>query len=209
MLAEANPTIAFNDIVKAQLAEANVRMVQPLAAWSRANHSDYLLKLTCPFHDEIPDFFRCYVKAFAREDADTLSELWDEVGLFPTPTGNFAMSRSSFRDHCATLFGFYRAQGVVRPQGTLMFADELFPGVAQARMAYRMIGVDDTPVAEWEHVYVLRRTDTWRVSLTIADGEMAAWTAKGVKLWSNLPFDNHQITSFAVAKVTTYARSIF
>ena len=49
-------------------------------------------------------------------------------------------------------------------------------------MAYRMMGADDAPVAEWEHVYVLRHTDTWRVSLTIADGEMAAWTAKGIQL---------------------------
>lgn len=32
MLAEANPTIGFNDIVKAQLAEASIRLVQPLAA---------------------------------------------------------------------------------------------------------------------------------------------------------------------------------
>ena len=32
MLAEANPTTTFSDIVKAQLAEANVRLVQPLAA---------------------------------------------------------------------------------------------------------------------------------------------------------------------------------
>ena len=32
MLAEANPTLPFNDIVKAQLAEADVRLVQPLAA---------------------------------------------------------------------------------------------------------------------------------------------------------------------------------
>jgi len=135
-----------------------------------------------PFHDEITDFFGRYVDAFAREDADILSELWDEVGLFPTPSGNFAMPRSAFRDHCATLFSFYRAQGVVRPEGALLSADELFPGVAQARIAYRMMGADDAPVAEWEHVYVLRRTDIWRVSLTIADAEMAAWTAKGVQL---------------------------
>lgn len=49
-------------------------------------------------------------------------------------------------------------------------------------MAYRMMGADGALVAEWDHVYVLRCTDTWRVSLTIADGEMAAWTAKGVQL---------------------------
>ena len=133
-------------------------------------------------HDEIAEFFGRYLDAFAYEDAVRLSELWDEVGLFPTPTGNFAMSRSVFRDHCATLFGFYRGQGVVRPEGALLSVNELFPSIAQARMAYRMMGADEVSVAEWEHVYILRRTDAWRVSLTIADGELAAWTAKGVQL---------------------------
>lgn len=70
----------------------------------------------------------------------------------------------------------------MRPEGTLLSAGELFPSVGQARMAYRMMGADDTPVAEWEHVYILRRTDAWRVSLTIADGEIAVWIAKGVQL---------------------------
>ena len=32
MLAEANPTMAFNDIVNAQLAEADVRLVAAVAA---------------------------------------------------------------------------------------------------------------------------------------------------------------------------------
>jgi hypothetical protein len=90
--------------------------------------------------------------AFVREDADTLSEIWDAVALFPTSNGNFAMARSAFRDHCATLFSFYRAQGVVRPEGAVLSAEELFPGFAQARTAYRMVGADGVPMAEWEHV---------------------------------------------------------
>ena len=49
-------------------------------------------------------------------------------------------------------------------------------------MAYRMLGEGDELVAEWEHVYILRRTDRWRVSLTIADGEMAAWAARGAHI---------------------------
>ena len=49
-------------------------------------------------------------------------------------------------------------------------------------MAYRMHGEGDTIVAEWEHVYILRRSDAWRVSLTIADGEMAAWAALGAQM---------------------------
>jgi len=131
--------------------------------------------------DEIAAFFASYVDAFARNDADALSELWEPVGLFPSPTGNFAMDRRRFRDHCVTLMAFYRRQGVVRPVGELLAATELFPDVAEARMAYRMLGKDDELIAEWEHVYILRRTDQWRVTLTIADAEMAAWTARGAQ----------------------------
>jgi hypothetical protein len=134
------------------------------------------------FHDEIAGFFVEYLNAFTRNDVDALSELWDTVGLFPSPTGNFAMERQAFRDHCVTLMDFYRQQGMVRPEGELLSATELFPNVAQIRMAYRMHGERDKLVAEWEHVCILRRSDRWRVSLTIADGEMAAWAAKGAQL---------------------------
>lgn len=134
------------------------------------------------FQNEMAQFFADYVDAFSRNDADALSELWDAVGLFPSPNGNFAMPRQAFRDHCITLMNFYRQQGVVRPEATLLNTTELFPGVAEARLAYRMIGESERLVAEWEHVYILRRTDRWRVSLTIADGEMVAWGVAGVSL---------------------------
>ena len=131
--------------------------------------------------DEISAFFVSYIDAFARDDADALSESWDTVGLFPSPSGNFAMERQDFRDHCVTLMDFYRRQGVVRPEGELRSVEELFPGVVQARLAYRMLGQGDDVIAAWDHVYILRRTDRWRVSLTIADGEMAAWAAIGAQ----------------------------
>lgn len=134
------------------------------------------------FRDEIDQFFADYIDAFTRRDADALSALWDSVGLFPSPSGNFAMPRDAFRDHCVTLMDFYQQQGVVQPVGEVLSADELFPAVAQARIAYRMLGHQGKLIAEWEHVYILRRSDRWRVSLTIADGEMAAWTALGVHL---------------------------
>ena len=41
--------------------------------------------------DDVRAFFASYIDAFARNDADALSVSWDEVGLFPSPTGNFAM----------------------------------------------------------------------------------------------------------------------
>ncbi|QMW21579.1 nuclear transport factor 2 family protein [Sandaracinobacteroides saxicola] len=132
--------------------------------------------------NEIAAFFAEYIEAFARNDPDALSELWEPVGLFPSPSGNFAMERPAFRDHCVTLMEFYRQQGVIRPDGELLSATELFPNVAQARVAYRMYGERDTLITGWEHVYILRRIDRWRVSLTVADGEMAAWAAKSGQL---------------------------
>lgn len=134
------------------------------------------------FYDEINAFFHTYIEAFARRDADAISELWDDVGLFPSPSGNFAMDRQAFRAHCSTLLEFYSNQGIVHPTGELLSATELFPHVAQARMVYRMYDAEKQLIATWEHVYVLRRTNKWRVSLTIADGEMAVWTAKGAQL---------------------------
>jgi hypothetical protein len=85
------------------------------------------------------------------------------------------MDAQTFRGHLVKLMDFYRRQGVARSEGRLLEASELFPNVAQARMAYRMLGNDGDLIASWEHVYILRCTDRWRVTLTIADGEMAAW----------------------------------
>ena len=131
---------------------------------------------------EVEQFFVAYVDAFAREDPLALSELWDPVGLFPAPNGNFSMDREAFREHCAKLMGFYRDQGVRKAEGELLSAAELFPNVAEARMAYRMLGDEGDLIAAWEHVYILRKTDRWRVSLTIADDEMAAWSKRGAQL---------------------------
>ncbi|WP_044256622.1 hypothetical protein [Rhodopirellula sp. SWK7] len=145
-------------------------------------HSPLTPQTPSPVQEEIAAFFVSYLDAFARNDADAVSELWDPIGLFPSPTGNFSMERPAFRDHCATLMDFYRKQGVVRPEGEVLSQTELFPDVAEARVAYRMLGEESELIAEWEHVYILRRTDRWRVSLTIADGEMAAWAARGAEL---------------------------
>jgi hypothetical protein len=133
-------------------------------------------------HNELSAFFVDHVEAFLRNNADALSELWEPVGLFPSPNGNFAMDRRTFREHCVTLMDFYRKQGVVRPMGELVAATELFPNVAQARVAYHLQGESDEIIAEWKHVYILRRADRWRVTLTLADGEMAAWAARGARL---------------------------
>lgn len=66
------------------------------------------------FHDEINAFFHTYIDAFARRDADAISELWDDVRLFPTPGWNFAMDRRAIHAHCSTLLKFYSERRVPR-----------------------------------------------------------------------------------------------
>lgn len=132
--------------------------------------------------EDVTAFFVAYADAFNRDDAAALAELWEAVGLFPAPTGNFIMERPAFRAHCARLMEFYRRQGVVRAEADVLSATELFPDVAQARVAWCMRGTEADLIASWEHVYILRRSDRWRVSLTIADGEIAAWAARGAQL---------------------------
>ena len=69
------------------------------------------------------------------------------------------MDREAFRNHCVTLLDFYRKQGVAELTGELLSSEELFPGVSQARMAYAMLGSEGTLIANWEHVYILQKTD--------------------------------------------------
>lgn len=135
------------------------------------------------FENEVRALFSAYLSAFQRQLASAISEMWDEVSLFPSLIGNFSIDREAFLNHCVTLLNFYEKLGVAEPTGHMLSAAELLAGVAQARMAYEMLGPDGTPLANWEHVYILRMTDgKWRVSLTIPDDEMAAWAAARAEL---------------------------
>ena len=59
----------------------------------------------------------------------------------------------------------------------------LFPGAAKARVAYRLTDSSCAEIVSWQHVYMLRLTPAgWRTAVSVADGEMAAWAARGVSL---------------------------
>ena len=131
--------------------------------------------------DEVLAFFSAYIEAFKNHDVDAISALWDSTGLFPSADGNFALEQSVFREHLAALLEFYAEQGVVSPAGEVISIDALFPDVVQARVAYRMLGEDRSEIVKWEHVYILRKSDEWRISLSIADDERAAWSSLGVQ----------------------------
>jgi len=133
--------------------------------------------------DEIEAFFAGYVDAFARWDFDAVAALWMSPGLFMTPAGSLALDADAFRDNGAQLLAFYRAQGVSRPEGELVGCERLHDGVVLTRMRYRLFDMSGAQVVEWEHDYILRRTgEGWRAAFAVADGEIAAWAARGTPM---------------------------
>ena len=134
--------------------------------------------------EEIEAFFAAYVDAFARWDIHAICVLWAPTAAFVMPTANVAMDAAAFRDNGVKLLDFYRRQQVAWPEGKLLSRDELFPGVAEARMAYRLFDAAGAEIVAWKHVYMLRKTDRWRAVLAVADGEIAAWAERGTPLGS-------------------------
>lgn len=66
------------------------------------------------FRDQIDQFFARYIDAFARSDAEALSEMWDPVGFFPSPSTSpclgmrFATTAYAFRSDASERHGAIR-----------------------------------------------------------------------------------------------------
>jgi len=132
---------------------------------------------------DIADFFRTYVDAFARDDIDAVCRAWLFPALIMAPAGNAMREEAPFRDNGVKLMAFYRAQGMASVEGRVLETEILFPGAAKARVAYRLADSSGAEIVSWQHVYLLRLTPAgWRTAVSIADGETAAWTARGVSL---------------------------
>ncbi|MGD9981937.1 MAG: hypothetical protein AB7H66_08805 [Hyphomonadaceae bacterium] len=131
---------------------------------------------------EAEAFVASYVDAFTRWDVDAACAHWAGGGLFLMPAGNAALDASAFRDNVAKLMDFYRRQHVAHPDAKLVSCAELFPGLAEVRVTYRLFDSAAAEIVAWEHIYLLRKTKRWFAVLAVADGEIAAWAARGTPL---------------------------
>jgi hypothetical protein len=139
---------------------------------------------------EAKAFFDAYADCFTRGDVEGVMDRW----LLPAfisgsggKSGSFA-DRDQFSANTRKLCEFYAAQGVMRAEKTVLNVQELFDDVALVRTGDRLSDENDATVAEWEHVYMLRRGDSeWKVFLAVADGELDAWNAHGTPLGSRSP----------------------
>ncbi|MEM1104816.1 MAG: hypothetical protein AAGH87_00380 [Pseudomonadota bacterium] len=137
-----------------------------------------------PALDDLTAWCASYVAAFSAYDVQAIGAHW----VFPATilAGGRPLrleSREKFDANTDTLCGFYRAQGVARARRSLRSATPL--GAASAA-----IQVDDVVedagggvITRWRAGYVLVKTaQGWRACLADADGERAAWAARGTPL---------------------------
>lgn len=132
---------------------------------------------------EVAAFYESYAHAFSAYDAKAVSAHWSFPAVIAGAARTVTFTADAFDANTEALFGFYRRQGVARATAEVLAVDEAFPGVALARVRYRMLDADGGDIIDFESRYQLRRTkDGWRAATAIADGELTAWAARGTPL---------------------------
>ena len=135
--------------------------------------------------DEIARFFEDYAEAFGRGDADAICALWAFPAFFVARGKRAALDQAAFRANTEAILAFYRARGIKRAEKRALGAEALFDGLWLARSADRLLDAGGQAIAEWEHAYLLSRTDSGlRAVAAFPDGELDAWDARGTPLGS-------------------------
>jgi len=130
-------------------------------------------------------FFDAYAAAFSARDMDAIADAWSYPCLISQSTGAFAFAnRDSFHKNVSSLDGFYVRQGVAKASGTVRQVAEPHDGVAIVEIDYELSDVNGARIIAWPTTYTLRRNKTgaWKACFAIADGEVAAWAARGTPL---------------------------
>ncbi len=129
--------------------------------------------------------FDAYAGAFARRDMGAIAAMWQYPCFISDPNGGAAFrDADAFRRNLDRLSGFYDAQGVAHADARVQTANTDFDGVAQVRVDYRLADANGQTIIAWPTDYVLRRggDGAWKACFAIADGEVAAWAARGTPL---------------------------
>lgn len=135
----------------------------------------------------IATFFQLYAAAFTNCDAVALSDLWAYPAYITSAERSAAFDDAeSFQANTELVCDFYKRQGFVRADEKILAASKLHDGVASVRVQYRLFDAQDQLIIEWEHAYLVRNMNgRWKAIVAIADGEIAAWKARGTPLGSN------------------------
>lgn len=132
----------------------------------------------------LSNWCQSYVAAFNDGEAEAIAAHWAFPALTTQAGRSYSFkSAEHFAKNTGLLLGFYEAQGVDRVVRTLTTCAPLYEGVASMTVSDVMYDANGGEIAHWEAAYVLQRVEgVWRAVMAVADGETAAWAARGTPL---------------------------
>lgn len=125
-----------------------------------------------------------YINAFLSWDADAIAAHWAFPALTTQAGRSFVFkSAEHFAINTQRLLDFYKSQQVFQVERVVMDLMPLSETAVSVKVSDRMNAADGTEIATWQAAYVLQKRDqSWRAIAAIADGEVAAWAARGTPL---------------------------
>ena len=128
-----------------------------------------------------------YVAAFNCGDADAISHHWAFPALIAQSGQQYSFrSAEHFTKNTELLLGFYKREGVTRVERELTGVMAMNGETASITVADAMFDIDGNTVVAWDAAYVLHRIGgSWKAILALAEGELAAWRARGTPLGQN------------------------
>ena len=133
---------------------------------------------------ELDAWCQAYVGAFNAYDAAAIAAHWTFPALILSAGRSLAFaSPAPFNRNTSALLEFYKRQNVKTAVRTLREHMMLDAHTASITVADNMRDSSDVEIVSWQAAYVLQRIDgAWRAAVALADGEVAAWAARGTPL---------------------------
>lgn len=134
--------------------------------------------------EELADWCASYVTAFEAKDSAGIGAHWSFPSLILSKGQRFVFkSEDKFRANTDMLLSFYEVQGVTRVNRRVVSAMQMTDQAASMLVSDEMLNASGEVLAAWEAAYTLQRIDgSYRAVMAAADGEVAAWAARGTPL---------------------------
>ena len=125
-----------------------------------------------------------YVEAFSSYEAESIGAHWSFPAVINSGDKTVAFaSKSDFNRNTEALLGFYRKVGVASARRHLFDVFSMGQGMVAISTADQMLDASGAQITDWQASYVLRqRGPSWLAIAANANGELAAWRARGTPL---------------------------
>jgi ketosteroid isomerase-like protein len=143
--------------------------------------------MSCALTELLPEleaWCLSYVTAFSAYDAEAIAAHWTFPAVIAQSGRSLAFkSAEHFTKNTNALLGFYKRHHVDR---AVRHVAEILPmndETVAMTVSDKMLDPDGAEIVAWQAAYVLQRIKgDWKAVMALADGEVAAWAARGTPL---------------------------